>query len=108
MHAYAKPIHRSVKVLTKGARSYSSDVYSFGIVVWEVLSRKVPWAGISDIQDLYRLVFFQNERPVMPADAPIDLADMARACWVADPSERPAFKTILARLKAGGELGGKF
>lgn len=92
----------AAKVLTKGASSYASDVYSFGIVVWEVLSREVPWAGVSDIQDLYRLVFFQDTRPEVPAGAAHDLAAVARACWVAEPSKRPTFKQVIARVKPRG------
>ncbi|CAN0383843.1 unnamed protein product, partial [Ectocarpus fasciculatus] len=35
------------EVLDSEGSSYESDVYSFGIVVWEVLSRELPWSNKS-------------------------------------------------------------
>lgn len=93
--------------MTIGASSYSSDVYSFGIIVWEVISREVPWAGVSNIQDIYRLVYYQQARPEMPIDAPTDLADVARACWATDPNRRPSCTQIMRELSAGGGVVGR-
>lgn len=84
-----------------GVTAYASDTYSFGIVVWEILSRQTPWAG-EGIEEICRRVVATNDRPEMPIDAPKDLADITRECWVAEPNNRPRMDDILQKMKARG------
>ncbi|CAB1101438.1 unnamed protein product [Ectocarpus sp. CCAP 1310/34] len=87
---------------TGPALSFMSDVYSFGIVVWEVLSRQAPWEHVS-WTELFRRVCITGERPPLPPSAPVDLAVLARACWTHEPRDRPTCDKIVAHLagKAG-------
>ena len=87
-------------MLSGEGSSYASDVYSFGIVAWEVFSMKAPWADEALPIDIYRRVVFKGDRPVIPAEAPGDIADLLRACWAAPPQERPTSNDILEILKA--------
>ena len=80
--------------------SYASDVYSFGIVAWEVLSTQVPWADEASPLDIFRRVVFKGERPTIPADAPSDIADIVRACWAGAPEERPSASAVMVRLRS--------
>ncbi|CAM9095313.1 unnamed protein product, partial [Laminaria digitata] len=57
-----------------------SDVYSFGLVVWEVLSRELPWAAEAHPRDIHIRVALKGQRPVIPDDAPDQIANVARAC----------------------------
>lgn len=82
--------------------TFKSDVYSFGIVIWEVLTRKVPWAGETKAQKVFYRVVLKGERPLIPSEAPAYLADMARSCWVTDPEKRPAFSSLLAKMRLNG------
>lgn len=86
----------------KAAKSFSSDMYSFGIVVWEVLSLELPWAEASGIHDIYRRVVFEKRRPTIPVDAPADLSGMLKACWIEDPGERPTSKQLVRVLAENG------
>lgn len=75
-------------MLSADARTFASDIYSLGVVAWEVLSKKVPWAGEAP-QDIYVRVVFRGQRPVIPANAPADVVDMVQACWAGAPERRP-------------------
>ncbi|CAM9703174.1 unnamed protein product [Ectocarpus fasciculatus] len=60
---------------------------SFGIVVWEVLSRELPWAGLAHPREV--CVPAVSLRPDIPVDTPADMANMMRACWAGEADARP-------------------
>ena len=87
------------QVLESEGSSYESDVYGFGIVVWEVLSRQLPWSNKTRPRDILTAVLM-GVRPSFSVDAPADIADIAMACWCAEPKERTTFSAILEGMKA--------
>lgn len=89
---------RYLKVLNTRTRSYASDVYSFGMVLWEILTMDVPWAGEIYPQDIMTRVL-NGERPVIPEDAPQDMAAIVRSCWVNESEERPKASDLMARMR---------
>ncbi|CAM9563913.1 unnamed protein product, partial [Hapterophycus canaliculatus] len=89
------------QVLESEGSSYASDVYSFGIVVWEVTSRELPWAKKTRPRDVLTAVL-RGIRPSFHVDAPLDIVDIAKACWCGEPSERTTFKAILEGMRAKG------
>ena len=89
------------QVLESGGSTYSSDVYSFGIVVWEVISRQLPWANKTRPRNILSAVLI-GIRPSFQPDAPADIVAIAEACWGGEPEERTTFDAILAGMKANG------
>ncbi|CAM9931988.1 unnamed protein product [Scytosiphon promiscuus] len=89
------------QVLDAGRSTYQSDVYSFGIVVWEVTSREVPWANKTRPSEILTAVL-RGIRPSFHVDAPPDIVEIAKASWSAKPEERTTFRAILDGMKANG------
>ena len=76
------------------------DVYSYAIVLWEILTRNVPYRGLESAQIIAR-VLTTDLRPPMPEEAPPEIALLIRQCWDRDPRARPTFTDILRRFKSG-------
>ncbi|CAN0245699.1 unnamed protein product, partial [Scytosiphon promiscuus] len=87
------------EVLDSGGSTYESDVYSFGIVVWEVFSRERPWGNKTSLTEILTAVL-KGSRPPFREDAPADIVGIAEACWSAEPKERTSFRAIMESMKA--------
>jgi tetratricopeptide (TPR) repeat protein len=76
--------------------STASDVYSFGMLLWTLVTGKLPYADIT-APNIIRLVE-RGEREVIPNNVPRDCRELIEACWSADPTQRPTAKQITQRL----------
>jgi serine/threonine protein kinase len=70
-----------------------ADVYSFGIIMWEALTRKQPFAGRNFMG--VSLDVLEGRRPQVPSDCPADYRKVMKRCWHASADKRPAMETVL-------------
>ncbi|KAK7109215.1 hypothetical protein V1264_013298 [Littorina saxatilis] len=77
--------------------SESCDTWSYGVVLWELLTHEVPFNGIEGFQVAW-LVVEKGERLTIPTECPPFFARLMQQCWDLDPKKRPSFKNILQRL----------
>mmetsp|Transcript_34178 Transcript_34178/g.65293 ORF Transcript_34178/g.65293 Transcript_34178/m.65293 type:complete len:592 (+) Transcript_34178:185-1960(+) len=91
------PNYMAPEVLSSGKITEKADVYSFGVLMWEVLTGQTPWAEYSAYQIIYQ-VCFAGERPKIPETCNKSLAELMQACWHKDPVLRPGFEYICKSL----------
>jgi hypothetical protein len=79
----------------------SADVYSFSIVMWEIVSRRQPYfeRNFTFLQDVIDVVN-SGERPIMPVNVRDDYKQLMEDCWEGNPALRPTFTEIVSRLRA--------
>jgi serine/threonine protein kinase len=74
------------------------DVYSYGILLFELAAREAPYA-VNSGPRLLRDIATGALRPAMPAHAPPTLVALAAACWAHDPALRPSMEPALGELR---------
>lgn len=80
--------------------STAADVYSFGMVLWEMKTAKEPFPEVTSFVELKKLVCDKKKRPDIPQDTPRWLKDLMKACWAHNPKKRPSFDDIHKALSA--------
>ncbi|EXB69108.1 Serine/threonine-protein kinase [Morus notabilis] len=86
------------EVLRNEPSDEKCDVYSFGVILWELSTMQQPWGGMNPMQ-VVGAVGFQHRRLDIPDDVDPAIADIIRKCWQTDPKLRPTFAEIMAALK---------
>ncbi|XP_041065035.1 fibroblast growth factor receptor 2-like isoform X3 [Carcharodon carcharias] len=77
--------------------THQSDVWSFGVLMWEIFTLGgSPYPGIP-VEELFKLLK-EGHRMDKPANCTNDLYMMMRDCWHAIPSQRPTFKQLVEDL----------
>ncbi|KAM0041313.1 putative protein kinase TKL-CTR1-DRK-2 family [Helianthus debilis subsp. tardiflorus] len=86
------------EVLRNEPSDEKCDVYSFGVILWELCTLQQPWGGMNPMQ-VVGAVGFQHRRLEVPDDVDPAIADIITRCWQTDPRLRPTFADIIAALK---------
>ncbi|XP_027331148.1 fibroblast growth factor receptor 2-like [Abrus precatorius] len=77
--------------------TWMSNVYSFGMVIWEMVTGEAAYSSFSPVQAAVGIAAC-GLRPEIPKDCHQNLKYIMTKCWNNTPSKRPHFSEILAIL----------
>ena len=81
------------------------DVYSFGILFWEILTGKIPFLELKENPETCNKIeemIIDGYRPsldILPDDTPLCIIEVIKECWSLTPSKRPTFGKIISILQ---------
>ncbi|PSR98489.1 Serine/threonine-protein kinase [Actinidia chinensis var. chinensis] len=96
--AAGTPEWMAPEVLRDEPSNEKSDIYSFGVILWELATLQLPWSNLNPAQ-VVAAVGFKQMRLVMPRDVNPRVASIIEACWANEPWKRPSFSTIMESLR---------
>eukprot|EP01025_Chloroclados_australasicus_P031072 TRINITY_DN3136_c1_g1_i4.p1 TRINITY_DN3136_c1_g1~~TRINITY_DN3136_c1_g1_i4.p1 ORF type:complete len:1377 (-),score=137.85 TRINITY_DN3136_c1_g1_i4:366-4496(-) len=101
------PLWQAPEVIKGGRYTKQSDVYAFGIIMWEVMTAQPPWGEDVNFFAVMQSIIEQDARPVVEDDLIMganwagleDYQRLMQNCWDTDPKKRPSFSDIAKTLK---------
>eukprot|EP00002_Diphylleia_rotans_P014832 TRINITY_DN2883_c0_g2_i1.p1 TRINITY_DN2883_c0_g2~~TRINITY_DN2883_c0_g2_i1.p1 ORF type:complete len:1025 (+),score=211.42 TRINITY_DN2883_c0_g2_i1:142-3216(+) len=74
-----------------------SDVYSYALVLWELLTARIPFEGIPNVHIIQRVL--SSSRPAIPVGTDPAIRDIITSAWAQRHEERPDFYAIIRYLQ---------
>lgn len=86
------------EVLRNEPSDEKADVYSFGVILWELATEKIPWDNLNTMQ-VIGAVGFMNQRLDIPNDVDPQWASIIESCWHSEAQCRPSFQELMEKFK---------
>uniref|UniRef100_A0A3P9PHY2 Scaffold protein ILK n=1 Tax=Poecilia reticulata TaxID=8081 RepID=A0A3P9PHY2_POERE len=76
----------------------SADMWSFAVLLWELVTREVPFADLSNMEIGMKVIALEGLRPTIPPGISPHICKLMRLCMNEDPAKRPKFDMIVPIL----------
>ncbi|THU62651.1 hypothetical protein C4D60_Mb01t07330 [Musa balbisiana] len=86
------------EVLRNEPSDEKSDVYSYGVILWELVTEEIPWYNLNSMQ-VVAAVGFMNQRLDLPKDLDPQWVSIIESCWHSEPKCRPNFQELIERFR---------
>jgi len=83
------------EILNGDPITIKSSIYSFGIILWELFSKKVPYDGEHPLKVVSKIL--SGYRPPMP-ECPPAIQSLIQTCWEENPDLRPTWHVVVSEL----------
>lgn len=93
------PRYMAPEVALGQAYNESCDVYSFSLIVWQIMNLKKPYDNFSTLELLEKHVWSGHERPPIQGKWDETLKTTLRKCWSSGVEQRPAMDEIELTFK---------
>ncbi|XP_010439238.1 PREDICTED: dual specificity protein kinase shkE isoform X1 [Camelina sativa] len=85
------------EVLRSEPSNEKCDVFSFGVILWELMTTLIPWDRLNSIQ-VVGVVGFMDRRLDLPEGLNPRIASIIQDCWQTDPAKRPSFEELISQM----------
>jgi len=86
------------EVIRQDRVSESADIFSFGVILWELVTGRKPWEHLTQTQVVYRVGYLEEVLPMPPETHP-SLQALYAAASQMNPASRPKFTDIVSKLE---------
>ncbi|RIA97952.1 kinase-like domain-containing protein [Glomus cerebriforme] len=92
------------EVIAGKETTFASDVYSIGILMWEISSGQPPFASVDSFDQVDHDYYFAMRiiygmRPKIVSGAPLEYEKLMKQCWDADPEKRPHTDVLFDEIR---------
>ncbi|KAK9865060.1 hypothetical protein WJX84_008297 [Apatococcus fuscideae] len=95
---YGTVTHMPPELMLHGSLSRATDVYSFGVLLWELYTGQRPWAGLRQPK-IVVTVTLEGKQLEFPFGTPNNFKVLAESCMSRNPRRRPTFDQVLKDLE---------
>jgi hypothetical protein len=82
--------------LERLAYSKASDVFAFGVLLYEIFARSQPWPGVANVNVITSVV--AGRRMEVSRGVPAQMRELMAHCWAHEPTERPSADTVCSEI----------
>ncbi|POG65994.1 kinase-like domain-containing protein [Rhizophagus irregularis DAOM 181602=DAOM 197198] len=86
------------EVITEKKQSFASDIYSIGMLMWEISSSQPPFINYEHNYD-FAMKIVNGMRPQILSGTPLEYRNLMERCWNTDPLKRPDINILLKEMQ---------